>query len=137
MGRTGCTRAVLACLALGAVPFVAAGTAADDDLVGAGLPVVDLSMRDDAVAGLPGVIPPGPVTVRATNDGTSDRSLALGRLAGGSLRVVARTAVLAPGDADLIVVRFRPGRWVAAEGGVSRAPAAATLVPAPAPGAPR
>jgi hypothetical protein len=137
MGRTGSIRAVLACAALAALPFVAAGTAADDDLIGAGLPVVDVSLRDDAVAGLPGVIPPGPVTVRATNDGSSDRSLALGRLDDGSVRVVARTAVLAPGEADLVVVRFRPGRWIAAEGGVSRAPAAAALVPAPAPGAPR
>ncbi len=130
-------RALLACVALGAVPLVAAGSAADDDLIGAGLPVIDLSMRDDAVAGLPGVLPPGPVTVRATNDASSDRSLSLGRLDAGSVRVVAHTAVLAPGEADLMVVRFRPGRWIAAEGGVSRAPAAATLVPAPAPGAPR
>ena len=61
----------------------------------------------------------------------------IARLDGGALRVAARTGALAPGDGIAVTVRFTPGRWLAAERGVSRGPAAATLVPAPTPGAPR
>jgi hypothetical protein len=132
--RTG-IRAVLACVVLGATPLLASPAADDHDP--AGLPVIDLTMRDDAVAGLAGVVAPGPAAVRVTNEGSSDRTLVVGRLDGTALRIVARSASLVPGAWDLVVVRFGPGRWLAAEEGVSRAPAAATLVPAQAPGAPR
>lgn len=132
--RTG-VRAVLVCVVLGATPLLASPAADDHDPDG--LPVIDLTMRDDAVAGLAGVVAPGPAAIRVTNAGSSDRWLVVGRVDGAALRVVARSATLVPGAWDLVVVRFGPGRWLAAEEGVSRAPAAAALVPAPRPGAPR
>jgi len=132
--RTG-VRAVLVGLTLCAAPLLAAPAA--DDRAGAELPTIDITIRDDAVAGLSGVVPAGPTAVRVTNACSSDRALVVGRLHDDGLRVVARTASLAPGARDVVVVRFAPGRWVAAEAEVSRAPAAVTLVPATAPGAPR
>ncbi|HTI33827.1 MAG TPA: hypothetical protein VL422_09150 [Miltoncostaea sp.] len=135
MRRSSGVRAVLACLALAAAPLLAAP--ASDDHDPAGLPVLDLTLRDDAVTGLAGVVEPGPAALRVTNAGSSDRSLVVERLDGDTPRVVAHSASLVPGAWDVVVVRFGPGRWLAAEEGVSRAPAAATLVPAPAPGAPR
>jgi hypothetical protein len=128
---------VVVCVALGAVPLIAAGPGDAGDPVAAGAPVMDLTLGDEAVAGLPGVLPEGLWVVRVTNTAASDRSLTMARLDGGATRVVARSVGLAPGEQDLVAVRFVPGRWIAAEGGVSRGPAAATLVPAPAPGAPR
>jgi hypothetical protein len=77
------------------------------------------------------------MTVRVVNDGSSRRSLVIGRLNSRGMRVTARTGALAPGDGAAVAVRFTPGRWIAAERGVSRGPAAETLVPAPMPGAPR
>ena len=136
MKRTTTYRTVLACIALGAVPLVAAEGPAGEPGAG-GLPVLDLTLRNDAVAGLPGVIPAGRMTVRVVNDGSSRRSLVIARLNGRGMRVAARTGALAPGDGAVVAVRFTPGRWLAAERGVSRGPAAETLVPAPTPGAPR
>jgi hypothetical protein len=135
MRRGTGVRAVLVGLALCAAPLLPA-PAAGDRAAGE-LPTIDITMGDDAVAGLPGVAPAGPAAVRVTNAGSSDRALVVGRLDRGALRVAARTASLAPGGRDVVVVRFAPGRWVAEEAGVSRAPAAVTLVPATAPGAPR
>lgn len=137
MTRTTTTsRAVLACIALGAVPLVAAEHPAGRPAA-AGLPVLDLTLRDDAVAGLPGVVAAAPTAVRVTNAASGARTLSMVRLDGGRARVVARTGTIAPGDGRVVRLRLRPGRWLAAEGGVSRAPVAATLVPAPATGAPR
>ena len=53
--------AVLACIALAAAPLAAAD-APGEAHAAQGLPVLDLTLRDDAVAGLPGVIPAGPMT---------------------------------------------------------------------------
>jgi hypothetical protein len=126
------------CAALGAAPLIAAATAGGGgDPIRAGVPVLDLHLRDDAVSGLPGVLPPGPLILRVTNDASSDRGLTLAHVEEPGTRVLARTAVLAPGDQDLVGFRLGPGRWIAAQAGVSRAPAAVTLVPAPSPGAPR
>lgn len=136
MTRTALYGAVLACVVLGAAPLVAAGVRAGGPGERA-LPALDLTLRDDAVAGLPGVLPAGRMTVRVGNAGLTRRSLVIARLDGGALRVAARTGALAPGDGIAVTVRFTPGRWLAAERGVSRGPAAATLVPAPTPGAPR
>jgi hypothetical protein len=137
MRRTTGIRAVLACTALGSVPLVAAGSGGGDDPTGAGLPALHLTMRDDAVAGLPGAFPAGPVVVAVSNDAASPRSFYMARLDGDELRVAARTGALAPGQDAAVTVRLEPGRWIAAEAGVSRAPAAVTLVPATANGAPR
>ena len=136
MTGTAIYRAALACIVLGAAPLVAAEDRAGEPAAGA-LPALDLTIRDDAVAGLPGVLPAGPMTVRVGNAGSTRRSLVIARLDGGTLRVAARTGALAPGDAIAVTVRLTPGRWLAAERGVSRSPVAETLVPAPTPGAPR
>ena len=136
MTRTALCGAVLACIVLGAAPLVAAADRAGEPAAGA-LPALDLTIRDDAVAGLPGVLPAGPMAVRVGNAASTRRSLVIARLDGGALRVAARTGALAPGDGIAITVRFVPGRWLAAQRGVSRGPAAATLVPGPTPGAPR
>ena len=135
MNRVTAMRGAVVLAALAAAPLLAAPAADDHDP--AGLPVIEVTMRDDAVAGLAGVLDPGPAAVRVTNGGSSDRTLVVGRVDGPPLRVVARSASLAPGAWDVVVVRFGPGRWLAAEEGVSRAPEAASLVPAQAPGAPR
>ena len=137
MRRTTGIRAVLACTALAAVPLVAAGSGGGDDPIGAGLPALHLTMRDDAVTGLPGAFPAGPVIVAVSNGAASSRSLYVARLDGDELRVAARTGALAPGQDAAVMVRLDPGRWIAAEAGVSRPAAAVTLVPATTPGAPR
>ncbi len=134
--RTTIFRTVLACAVLGAAPVVAAQTQAGAPDA-QGLPVIDLTLRDDAVAGLPGVVPAGRTAVRVTNGAATRRSLSLARLDGDHARVVARAGALAPGEVRVVALRLTPGRWLAAEGGVSRGPVAATLVPAAAPGAPR
>jgi hypothetical protein len=134
--RTTGIRAALACALLAATPLVAAAPAAGDRDP-ADLPVIDLTMRDDAVAGLAGVVDAGPAAVRVTNAASSDRTLVLERLRRRGVRVAARSASLVPGAWDVVLVRLAPGRWLAAEEGVSRGPVAETLVPARAPGAPR
>lgn len=136
MTLTTTHRGVLVCIALATVPLVAADTPSGHPAAG-GLPVIELTLRDDAVAGLPGVVAAAPTAVRVTNAASTGRSLSIARLDGDRARVVARTGTLAPGDDQLVPLRLTPGRWLAAEGGVSRGPVAATLVPAPAPGAPR
>ncbi|MGE0027822.1 MAG: hypothetical protein AB7O78_03665 [Thermoleophilia bacterium] len=136
MTRTTTYRAVLAFIVLGAAPLVAAERPGGEPATSA-LPVLDLTLRDDAVAGLPGVVAGAPTAVRVTNEASGARTLSLARLDGDHARVVTRTATLAPGAGQVVRLRLTPGRWLAAEGGVSRGPVAATLVPAPASGAPR
>ena len=62
---------VVVCVALGAVPLIAAGPGDAGDPVAAGVPMMDLTLGDDAVAGLPGVLPEGVLVVRVTNTAAS------------------------------------------------------------------